>query len=496
MKKQHEVINPNDILVEDRMRKDYGDITELANSIRENGLIQPIVLSHTFFSNPGDPGPQPRMKLVAGGRRLAAIKLLKWGNLIHGEHYLVRGEDESTPEGKLRLGAIELEENLRRKEMTWTEQVEGKQRLLELMQSIHGTTGAGRPSGREAAAGSVDGFGVRKLATMLGESAALTSMDLQLATIVRAMPELAKQESKASARRIGTINLALHHIKTQQELQSAVKRAVMTVTPPMVKEADGTVHFIESLSDDPPRQERYKLYHDDWKSNIYLIPDGSIDLVYTDLPYGVDLDKMGATENVSAHGGAISYSDSRDAIVSDLANLATEAFRVLKPHRFGVFFFGFNYYSDLISALTSAGFSVNPIPVVWLKHQQFTQQPNCRYANGYEQALIVMKGQPKFIRPGQANIVDVPGVSTVSRFQVAQQPVELVKRFIEDMTLPKSGARILDFYAGTGTTGGAALELGQFPILFERMEDQCLLAKNRMEQVLKTSKLKSTTSTK
>ncbi len=458
----------NEILIEDRMRKDYGDIAELANSIRENGLIQPIVLS--LFREGVQVGDQ--YKLVAGGRRLAALKLLKWPSLTHGEHFLIRGEDESTPEGRLRLSAVELEENLRRKEMTWAEQIEGKQKLLELMQSIHGSTGAGRPSLREQSAGEVTGFGVRKLAAMLGESPALVSKDLHLATLVRAMPVLAKQESKSSAQRIGTLNLAIHHIKTQQAKQAVADATAKAAQPAsMVTEQE-----IES--------PRFDLHQGDWKANIDQVPDEVIDLIYTDLPYGVDLDKMGATANVSAHGGAISYSDSRDRIISDLSPLAMEAFRVLKTHRFGVFWFGFNYYPELCIALISAGFQLNPIPVIWLKHQQFTQQPTCRYANGYEQAIVAWKGQPKFIRCGQVNIVDTPGLTTAGRYQVAQQPTALPRRFMEDMLIPRSGARVLDFYSGTGTTGVAALELGQYPILFEKDPDQCTISQNRMDQTL------------
>jgi ParB-like chromosome segregation protein Spo0J len=462
-----ESINLCDIIVEDRMRKDYGDVGELASSIKEYGLIQPIVLSQT---NRG-------YKLVAGGRRFAALSLLKIPCLIRGEGWILREETESDTNGLLRLTAIEIEENLKRKDLSWPEQVEGKQRLLELMQSIHGgSRGAGAPSQKEQALGETSGFGVRKLAAMLGESPALVSKDLHLATLVRAMPVLAKQESKSSAQRIGTINLALHHMKMQK-----AKVTIAQVT-------GGSSCVAQFHEDDSPK---YDLFQGDWKGSIHTIQNEEIDLIYTDLPYGVDLDKMGATENVSAHGGAISYSDSRDSIVADLDTLAEAAFRVLKPHRFGVFFFGYNYYIDLCRSLCRAGFTINAIPVVWLKHQQFTQQPTCRYANGYEQAIIAMKGQPKFLRPGQVNIVDVPGLTVAGRFQVAQQPVDLVKRFILDMTLPRSGARVLDFYAGTGTTGVAALELGQYPILFEKDGNQCTIIQNRMEQALKQQSVSS-----
>jgi len=47
------------IAIEDRDRKDYGEVDELALDIRENGLIQPISINQ-------------ERRLVAGGRRLRA----------------------------------------------------------------------------------------------------------------------------------------------------------------------------------------------------------------------------------------------------------------------------------------------------------------------------------------------------------------------------------------------------------------------------------------
>jgi DNA modification methylase len=302
---------------------------------------------------------------------------------------------------------------------------------------------------------------------MLGESIGAVSQDLTLAGMVKAMPTLAQQESKSSARRIGTITVAVALMKKDQAAQQAAKAQAPT---------DSGL----------PPEPLYKLYEGDWRSNIASIADESVDLVYTDLPYGVNLDQMGANENVSAHGGALSYTDSRDIIIPDLAKAAAESFRVLKPSRFAVFFFGFNYYNELLTALISAGFQVNPIPVVWLKHQQFTQSPTKRYANGYEQALVAMKGSPTFVRPGQVNVVDVPGLVVTGRYQVAQQPVALVERFIKDMILTNVGSSVLDLYAGTGTTGVAALSLGCIPILFERDPEQCPIIRSRLAQVAAT----------
>jgi ParB family chromosome partitioning protein len=53
------------IIVGERMRKNMGDLARLAASIRRLGLLHPIVVD-------------PDGRLLAGGRRLEACKLLGW----------------------------------------------------------------------------------------------------------------------------------------------------------------------------------------------------------------------------------------------------------------------------------------------------------------------------------------------------------------------------------------------------------------------------------
>lgn len=55
----------SDILVGDRDRQEFGDIDELAHSIENVGLLHPVVITEDA-------------ELVAGGRRLEAVKRLGW----------------------------------------------------------------------------------------------------------------------------------------------------------------------------------------------------------------------------------------------------------------------------------------------------------------------------------------------------------------------------------------------------------------------------------
>jgi site-specific DNA-methyltransferase (adenine-specific) len=454
-----QVIQIQDIVIQSRIRKDLGDIPGLANSIKENGLIEPIVLTHDWYPTETnldgietDPdklyNPIPYIKLVAGERRLTALKSLGIQELIHAVHYVWRSELESNdPKKKLLFSAIEMEENVRRKDLSWQEQVLGKAKLLAIMQEIYGEPTQGRPSEAQKSS-SQPGFGVRKLAAMLGESAAQTSEDLSLASLLDKVPSLKSEANREDARRKFT--------------SEAIKALIsMKTTTKPIDESFAT------------------MYQGSFLDNIHNVPDESVDLIYTDLPYGVNLDVMDKHQVTE-----LDYDDARIVIVGMLENIARESYRILKNDRFAVFWFGFNYYKELFDALTLYGFEVNPVPFIWLKNTSSAMLPLLLYANSYEQALVIRKGVPRFIRPGQKNSAGFQ--SETSKLHIAQQPVELVKRFIEDMTLPD--ATVVDLMCGSGTTGVAALELGRKAILFEQDKAIFDYAKVRIEDTIKRIK--------
>lgn len=268
----------NDIIADGRIRADLGDIDGLCSSIREFGLIQPIVLvteectveewAKKFGTARADVNAlRPSFaKLVAGGRRFTALKRLGWKELVHAKHFIWRDEKlDGNPEIALKMQAIEIEENVKRKDLTWQEQVLGRQRLLAIMQQIHGgESRSGAPTRAEKYHGEVKGFGVNKLAAMLNISAATVSRDLQIANAITKVPQLAHADTKESAAR------QLTTLGTIIQMQKAAT----------IQRLDGS------------GEEKWKLYEGDFLGNIQQIQDESVDLVFTDLPFGVNLDKM------------------------------------------------------------------------------------------------------------------------------------------------------------------------------------------------------------
>ena len=101
------LINIGKITVGKRIRKDYGDITSLADDIEDRGLINPPVVT-------------PDYELIAGERRLRALKKLDYKQI---EVRIMSVEDY---EHQLK---IEISENEERKEFTYSERMDYAQQL-------------------------------------------------------------------------------------------------------------------------------------------------------------------------------------------------------------------------------------------------------------------------------------------------------------------------------------------------------------------------------
>lgn len=92
------------------------ELQELSESIRENGLLQPLVVRPA-----GGNTDRPRYQLVAGERRLRAVRLLDWEKVPA----VVRDVDDET------LLVLALVENLQREALNPLEEAQGYQVLSE-----------------------------------------------------------------------------------------------------------------------------------------------------------------------------------------------------------------------------------------------------------------------------------------------------------------------------------------------------------------------------
>ena len=112
----------------DNPRTSLGDITELAASISEIGILEPLVV----VNEPGEDGRE--WTLLAGHRRLAAAVR---AGLTHVPALLHENEDESKSQSDARTTRLRfmLTENLQREDLTAVEEGDAFQLLLDLGES-------------------------------------------------------------------------------------------------------------------------------------------------------------------------------------------------------------------------------------------------------------------------------------------------------------------------------------------------------------------------
>lgn len=104
------ILKIRDIKIGQRVRDEYGDMQALAESIQEHGLLHPIVVDSDY-------------NLIAGCRRLLACERI-------GLREIEAKVLEDISEKELRI--LELEENIRRKDLTKLEQSKNLVELAEL----------------------------------------------------------------------------------------------------------------------------------------------------------------------------------------------------------------------------------------------------------------------------------------------------------------------------------------------------------------------------
>lgn len=400
------------IIVGERFRKDYGDITALVQSIQTYGLFHPIVVART-----GD--------LLAGGRRLAACRALQRHEIP--VHYI----DEVDP---LLLREIELEENLLREDLTWQEEALLVAEIDRLKRELHGSaTSANNTPNSTARPPDETGWSLRRTATLTNTNVATVHTNLRLAHALEFVPSLAQQTSRTNALReldrlISDIENELDRRQRDQAQLTAIESAVLC---------------------------------GDALELILTLADNSVDCIITDPPYGVDVGHGGG------HRMEAGFDDSPEAAMALLRCIAPQLMRALKPSGHLYLFFAPVYWTQVMGILASAGFDVRETPCIWAKPGGATGTTDWdhNFAPSWEPFLFASNRERRLAFK-RKNVFTYSVDLGNSRVHPTQKPVELLRELIQEST---SGEDIvLDPFAGSGSTLVAASQLRRRYIGFEQ----------------------------
>lgn len=429
-------INIHDIKIPKRFRTDYGDIESLARSIALFDLYNPIIVTQNF-------------ELNQGGRRLSALRLIFRINNPHEDDdfedwdettiaILTQCRNADLKRGMLKMNThikvcefetrhdelvMELEENLRRKNLDWKEEAMLVKAITQEKQTIHGKA---NNSGK--------GWGTRDTAALLGISASKVSQELRLAEAIEQ----------------GNIN-----ITDSMSRETALKKVLFQQEQAILAEYQR--RKIERLSS---MKVSGKLYNLDAIECAKKLKSQSFGHVITDPPYAIEFDKLTKGKQESEKYIEMTTAE----YFPYMAELSGILYEKMQAGYF-ICFCAFEHYYKLAEIIGEAGFTVSRVPLVWYKKGSpgKNNHPDKQLTQVTEYAVVAWKGMPELQKQGRANVYEFGNyIDVKERFHITQKPVELMEEILRTFT--KYGDTVLDIFMGSGTTCKAALKTKRYYI--------------------------------
>lgn len=465
---QNTVLRYSSIIVPPRLRKDYGDLETLSESIRTMGLIQPLVVR---------PASDGHFELVAGGRRHAAIGLLREASPDTFSHVPVYCMFHLLEDDETKL--VELEENLRRKDMSWQEVAIG-------IAEVH------RARYHKAALTGTDWI-CAQTGDLFGVHRSYVQNALQIADALEAGDdEILKCENASTA-------LALILTRKRKEIESykaALQKAAVTARKAVAsvqtaaKQLDDLV--AESLETAPPdptsafdELDAYAYAMDtvllgDSIEYMDSLAANSFDHIYTDIPYGIDMDNLEIKEI-----GETADQHDRDSNIQLFEPFLDQAYRLVRPGGFCVFWCDIEHFSHLTYLAKTAGFRVQRWPLIGVKSgpcKNSAASFNC--TKDYEILMVCAKTNGILHTKRSTSIVPFSWESG-ERQQYAHpfvKPFNAHKHIIETFIPPDQ--TFFDPFCGEGTGVVAGLRLGRRPTGMDLVESHVNRAREHVKQYL------------
>lgn len=448
-------LSPYLIHVKDRVRSDMGDVADLAADIKENGLVNPITV------RPPTPEEKDAIKepyvLVAGGRRLAAHVML-------GKQTIPCYVRESMNELKHRI--IELNENVKRKQMTWDEECLANEEIMRVRQEIAAMEGKQITQGEVAAE--------------LGVSAGTFSRSLKAAEALKKSPELKKAGSRKAA------------IRASEMAEYNKRRVTLSE---VLEEQHG--RLVERL--------QKNVVSGDSRDWIRRVPERTVDLILTDPPFGINYFSAGhKTKPGERVRGLGVYNDTEEEARDFLTDIVPHWFRVLRETGWLVCFMnrsGYDFLENLVMnccaehfdyrwnpadndeelmapgelrrnrnrcAVAVAEDSPNacrflkpePLPWIWVRKnsRNKSRYPEIHAQNVYETILVCNMGHARLTHDCQ-NVIDCDADYGEDRIHPHQKPIPLAAILTTRFT--DLGCTVMDTTYGSGALLAGAASKGR-----------------------------------
>lgn len=452
------LVNYKDIIVEERFRVDYKDVDQLAESIRDNGLIQPPCVNIDT------------MELVAGGRRHRA-----WGMLLNGEIDLPveGGELDFTQmpvylrevEGKAHMMLLELEENLRREDMTWQENAVG---IYEYNQIAKDQAYSKGDTWTQVQTGQLLNLSQARVATVLkvvksmkkeGTGSRLWQCDTMMEAIKLLMADKLDEYNKEK----------LNRVKATQKAAIPAELKEVNMDDIMSGLSKGLdFDTVETGFAEPVTVENEVITMGDI-SNFYrhgnclelLKQLTKVDHIVCDPPYGIDMKNLDTTASVDRITDTHQVEDN----IQLLEEFLQVAYDVLPDHGFLCMWYDMDHHEKIQIWANSIGFKVCRWPLTWCKTSPCRNSAaQYNFTKSTEVCMIMRKSEHSILNEKQQNNYVLAG-STSSATHPFLKPIDVWNRLITAVS--REGQVIVDPFAGEGSSLEAIYKLDRTPIGLE-----------------------------
>lgn len=426
----------------DRYREDYGNLNELAMDIKESGLIHSILLLDKSEVDDDElediqTNDKPYL-LLAGGRRFTAWKQFH-EDLKLGDEIPSKITDKVLSYYEIRK--IELMENISRKDLNWQEKSRMTKELHDMEQKKKG----------KKVKSSEGGHGLKETAEMTGKSKSTVKNEIDLASALEEIPELAGIKNKTDALK------TLREMHKNDKAERKAKRARKEI------EEKGIGGVKKEIMD--------SFIHGDFFERAKRLNANSFDLIEIDPPYGIDL---GSKKKKAKHK-TLTYNEVPAAEYEHfITKTLHHAKRLVKPNGWLVLWYAISPWHDMmVDLVRDAGFKTNGLPALWVKQSGQTLRPKHYFASCYEPFIYARASEDSRLnKGGSANYLIHKSVPSQQKWHPTQRPVPLmedvISRFIQD-------GKVLVPFAGSGVTIRTAYKMGMKSVGFDTDEN----AKNK-----------------
>ena len=427
-------IKPTQLVLKDRGRKDFSDVPQLMDSIKEFGLIHPICVS-PILDRKAENGDD-LFELIAGERRFRAMCFLGWKEIPCVDR---------TKLDAYTIKALELEENIQRTKLDWNEEIFLKLQLDELKK-------------KTVLSKDKEKWTTKDTAILLNEGRTQVHQQIAFAKKLRLRPDLQK--------RVSSMPLAVA-IKMYDQIVDSEKT--------MQKVIDCSIKI------------NLDFKNGDCRQLIKTLISGSVDLVLTDPPYGIleleEVEDIGLSNSPMGYKSTLKKEDNLnfEEAKALLEELMPELFRVMKEGAHIYIFCSFFIYSPLLESMKKAGFLVSETPIIWDKKRTTAPWMGYEYSPCYDPILFGHKPPKKRrLNFSESKLISCHQTKRAQKVHVFEKPQDLLRKFIENST--SLGETVLDPFAGGASTLLAAKRMGRRGVGFELSEEHYCLGLKRLEE--------------